>query len=162
MNSTLMAVSTVGALIMASLAMFVRMKAAKKPTNVKKIILPPVFMSTGFCMFFVPMFRVTPAEILEAFSVGMLFSILLIRTSKFEIRDNQIYLQRSKAFIFILIGLLLLRIVLKSILGHYISVGQTSGMFFILAFGMILPWRLAMLYSYKKLEKTLPKYNIIQ
>ncbi|EKN68043.1 membrane protein involved in cytochrome C biogenesis [Schinkia azotoformans MEV2011] len=153
----LMAVSTVGALMMAVFALFVRMKAAKKPTNVKKIILPPVFMSTGFLMFTVPMFRVTPAEILEAFSVGMLFSLFLIKTSKFEVRDNQIYLQRSKAFIFILVGLLLLRIILKSILGHYISLGQTSGMFFILAFGMILPWRVAMLYSYKKLEKTLPE-----
>ncbi|MEC1638152.1 CcdC family protein [Schinkia azotoformans] len=156
-NSMLMAVSTVGALMMAVFALFVRMKAAKKPTNVKKIILPPVFMSTGFLMFTVPMFRVTPAEILEAFSVGMLFSLFLIKTSKFEVRDNQIYLQRSKAFIFILVGLLLLRIILKSILGHYISLGQTSGMFFILAFGMILPWRVAMLYSYKKLEKTLPE-----
>lgn len=156
----LMAATTVGALMMAVFAMFVRMKAAKKPANVKKIILPPVFMSTGFLMFTVPMFRVTPAEILEAFSVGMVFSILLIKTSKFEVRNNQIYLQRSKAFIYILVGLLLLRIILKSVLGHYISFGETSGMFFILAFGMILPWRLAMLYSYKKLEKTLPENNI--
>lgn len=156
----LMTATTVGALMMAVLAMFVRMKAAKKPTNVKKIILPPVFMSTGFLMFTVPMFRVTPAEILEAFSVGMIFSILLIKTSKFEVRDNQIYLQRSKAFIYILVGLLLLRIILKSVLGHYISFGETSGMFFILAFGMILPWRLAMLYSYKKLEKSLPTNNM--
>ncbi|HHW38976.1 MAG TPA: cytochrome c biogenesis protein CcdC [Bacillales bacterium] len=155
----LIAVSTVGALMMAVFVMFVRMKAAKKPTNAKKIILPPVFMSTGFLMFTVPMFWVTPAEILEAFSVGMLFSLFLIKTSKFEVRDNQIYLQRSKAFIFILVGLLLLRTFLKSILGQYISLGQTSGMFFILAFGMILPWRLAMLYSYKKLEKTLPENN---
>ncbi len=156
----LMAATTVGALMMAVFAMFVRMKAAKKPANVKKIILPPVFMSTGFLMFTVPMFRVTPAEILEAFSVGMVFSILLIKTSKFEVRNNQIYLQRSKAFIYILVGLLLLRIIMKSVLGHYISFGETSGMFFILAFGMILPWRLAMLYSYKKLEKTLPENNI--
>jgi membrane protein CcdC involved in cytochrome C biogenesis len=156
----LMAATTVGALMMGILAMFVRMKAAKQPATVKKIILPPVFMSTGALMFLVPMFRVTPAEILEAFSVGMLFSILLIRTSKFEVRDNQIYLQRSKAFIYILVGLLLLRIVMKSVLGHYISFGETSGMFFILAFGMILPWRLAMLYSFKKLKKSLPKNNM--
>ena len=156
----LMAATTVGALMMGILAMFVRMKAAKQPATVKKIILPPVFMSTGALMFLVPMFRVTPAEILEAFSVGMLFSILLIRTSKFEVRDNQIYLQRSKAFIYILVGLLLLMIVIKSVLGHYISFGETSGMFFILAFGMILPWRLAMLYSFKKLKKSLPKNNM--
>lgn len=156
----LVAVTTIGALMMGIFAMFLRMKAAKQPTNVKKIILPPVFMSTGALMFLVPMFRITPAQVLEAFAVGTLFSILLIRTSKFEVRDNEIYLQRSKAFIYILIGLLLLRLIMKSILGQYISFGETSGMFFILAFGMILPWRLAMLYSYKKLEKTLLKNNM--
>jgi len=150
-----MTATTVGALMMAIFAIFVRMKAAKKPTSVKKIILPPIFMSTGFLMFLVPMFWVTFAEIAEALLVGMLFSILLIKTSKFEIRDNQIYLQRSKAFMFILFGLLFVRLVLKSVLGQYISFGETSGMFFILAFGMILPWRVAMLFSYKKLQKTL-------
>lgn len=158
----LIATSTVGAFLMAIFVIFVRMKAAKKPTNAKKIILPPIFMSTGFLMFTVPMFHVTFAEVIEALSVGMLFSILLIKTSKFEIRDNQIYLQRSKAFIFILFGLLFVRIIMKSILGHYISFGETSGMFFILAFGMILPWRLAMLYSYKRLEKTLINLKIIE
>lgn len=158
----LIAASTVGAFVMATLVIFVRMKAAKKPTNAKKIILPPVFMSTGFLMFTVPMFRLTFAEVAEALSVGIVFSLLLIKTSKFEIRDNQIYLQRSKAFIFILFGLLILRIILKSVLGHYIPFGETSGMFFVLAFGMILPWRLAMLYSYKRLEKTLEKMQPIK
>lgn len=158
----LIAVSSIGAFLMAIFVIFVRMKAAKKPTNAKKIILPPVFMSSGFLMFTQPLFRVTAAEFAEAFTVGMLFSILLIKTSKFEIRDDHIYLKRSKAFIFILFGLLFLRILLKSILGHYISFGQTSGMFFILAFGMILPWRLAMLYSYKRLEKTLVNLKIIE
>ncbi|WP_458413021.1 CcdC family protein [Schinkia sp. CFF1] len=158
----LIAVSSIGAFLMAIFVIFVRMKAAKKPTNAKKIILPPVFMSSGFLMFTQPLFRVTVAEFAEAFTVGMLFSILLIKTSKFEIRDDHIYLKRSKAFIFILFGLLFLRILLKSILGHYISFGQTSGMFFILAFGMILPWRLAMLYSYKRLEKTLVNLKIVE
>ncbi|NSL51088.1 cytochrome c biogenesis protein CcdC [Bacillus sp. P2(2020)] len=157
MNTTgiLMVATTVGALIMAILAMFLRMKAAQKPTNAKKIILPPLFMSTGFLMFLFPIFHLTFAEVIEALSVGLVFSILLIKTSKFEIRNNEIYLKRSKAFMFILIGLLIARIILKSILGQYIPFGETSGMFFILAFGMILPWRLAMLYSYKKLAKQL-------
>ncbi len=150
-----MVATTVGALIMAILAMFLRMKAAQKPTNAKKIILPPLFMSTGFLMFLFPIFHLTFAEVIEALSVGLVFSILLIKTSKFEIRNNEIYLKRSKAFMFILIGLLIARIILKSILGQYIPFGETSGMFFILAFGMILPWRLAMLYSYKKLAKQL-------
>lgn len=148
-------ISSIGAVFMGFFALFVRMKAAKKPTNVKKIIMPPVFMSTGAFMYLVPQFRLTPLEIVEAVVVGMLFSILLIKTSKFEIRDHDIYLKRSKAFVFILVGLLVVRLALKSILSASIDISQLSGMFFLLAFSMIVPWRVAMYRSYKKLQREL-------
>jgi membrane protein CcdC involved in cytochrome C biogenesis len=112
-------------------------------------------MSTGALMYIYPPFRLTPAEIIEAIVVGMLFSILLIKTSKFEIRDNDIYLKRSKAFIFILVGLLVIRIIMKSILSASIDVQQLGGMFFLLAYSMILPWRVAMYVDYKKLYNKL-------
>ncbi|NWQ40425.1 cytochrome c biogenesis protein CcdC [Bacillus sp. EB106-08-02-XG196] len=148
-------VSSIGAVFMGIFALFVRMKAAKKPTNVKKIILPPVFMSSGALMYVVPQFRLTPLEIVEVVIVGMLFSILLIKTSKFEIRENEIYLKRSKAFMYILVGLLVVRLALKSILSTTIDFGELSGMFFLVAFSMIVPWRVAMYLDYKKLYKQL-------
>jgi len=147
--------STIGAIGMGTLALFVRMKAAKRPTSAKKIILPPVFMSTGALMFLFPMFRVEFLQVVEALAIGMLFSILLIRTSKFEIKENEIYLKRSKAFMYILVGLLLVRLVAKIILSATIDVGELGGMFWILAFGMIVPWRVAMLIEYKKLLREL-------
>lgn len=140
---------------MGILALFVRMKAAKKPTNARKIILPPVFMSSGALMYVVPQFRLTGMEIIEVVILGMVFSILLIKTAKFEIRENEIYLKRSKAFIYILAGLLIVRLALKSILSTTIDFGELSGMFFLLAFSMIVPWRLAMYLNYKKLYKQL-------
>lgn len=146
-------VSTGIALFMALVAFKFRMKETQRPVNAKNIILPPVFMSTGAMMFVFPYFRVTGYEFLEAVTVGMLFSILLIRTSKFEVKQNQIFMQRSKAFIFILVVLLLVRLIAKLILGTTIEIGQLSGMFFILAFGMILPWRLVMYFQYKKLKE---------
>ncbi|MEH7521772.1 cytochrome c biogenesis protein CcdC, partial [Bacillus sp. JJ1503] len=148
-------VSSIGAIGMAIFVMFLRMKAAKKPASAKKIVLPPIFMSTGAFMFIFPYFRVTPLEILEATLVGMIFSLLLIKTSKFEIRENQIYLKRSKAFAFILIGLLILRIAGKLVLSSSIDLGELSGMFWILAFGMIVPWRVAMYMNYRKLQREL-------
>lgn len=146
-----MIASSIVAIFMGFFVLFIRMKAQKKPVSGKKIILPPLFMSTGALMFIFPFFRVTLGELLEALTVGMLFSILLIKTSKFEIRDNDIYLKRSKAFAFILIGLLIIRIVAKSILSTTIDYGALSGMFWILAFGMIVPWRIAMYIQYRKL-----------
>ncbi len=103
-------------------------------------------------MFLYPPARVNLDEAVEALLVGALFSLLLIRTSSFEKRSDEIYLRRSKAFVFILVGLLLLRIVMKLILGQHISIEETSGLFFILAFGMIAPWRIAMYYKFKKLQ----------
>ncbi|SDI44861.1 Membrane protein CcdC involved in cytochrome C biogenesis [Planococcus glaciei] len=148
----MLVVTTVGALGMGIMAMIVRSKSAKKPASAKKIILPPLFMSTGALMFVFPFFRVAPIQIGEALLVGVLFSTVLIWSSKFEIRDGDIYLKQSKAFVFILIGLLLIRVVGKVVLSSTIDIGELGGMFWILAFGMIVPWRLAMYLQYKKLQ----------
>ena len=51
---------------------FLRFKAAKTG-NEKKIILPPIFMSTGAMMYFLPEFRLTSLEIVEAISIGLIF-----------------------------------------------------------------------------------------
>lgn len=150
-------VSTVIALGMGILVTTLRAKSAKKPASAKKILLPPLFMSTGALMFVFPFFRVTLAQIGEALLIGMLFSIVLIWTSKFEHKDGEIYLKQSKAFIFILIGLLIIRLVGKIVLSSTIDVGALSGMFWILAFGMIVPWRIAMYVQFKKLQNKIKK-----
>jgi len=145
------------ALFMGTAVIIVRMKAQNYPTNVKKIILPPFFMSTGALMYVVPYFRLTPMEILEAVVVGMFFSIFLIYTSNFVVKDNLIYMKRSKLFPLILITLLIIRTVMKFYLSSTIHPGELAGMFFLLAFSMIVPWRIAMYLKYRKLERTLIK-----
>jgi membrane protein CcdC involved in cytochrome C biogenesis len=156
----MVAISSLAAVMMGLGALFVRMKAAKKPTSARKIIMPPLFMSTGALMFVFPMFRVTPLELLEAAAVGCLFSLLLIKTSNFEIRGHDIYLKRSKAFPIILMSLLVIRIIGKLVLSTTIDIGQLGGMFFILAFAMILPWRMAMYKKYITLKRQLPDQPI--
>jgi membrane protein CcdC involved in cytochrome C biogenesis len=148
--------SSVVAVMMGIGALFVRMRAAKKPTSAKKIIMPPLFMSTGALMFLFAEFRVTWLELLEATAVGMVFSLLLIKTSNFEIRGEAIYLKRSKAFPIILMTLLIVRIIGKLVLSTTIDIGELGGMFFILAFAMIVPWRIAMYHQYIKLKRQMP------
>ncbi len=147
--------STIIAIFMGSILMFARMRSQKKPVNPKKILIPPVAMSTGALMFIFEEFRVTPLQIVEAVIVGVIFSTVLIATSKFEIRDHDIYMKRSKAFFFILAGLLIGRILLKIFLSESFDVGELAGMFWILAFAMLWPWRIAMLVQFKKLQKEL-------
>ncbi len=155
MNMTILATGM--AIFMGVMAFFIRMKAAKKPATIKKIVLPPMFMSTGFLMFLYEPVQLHLLQVIEALVVGLFFSIFLIKTSKFEIRDEQIYLKKSKSFLFILIGLLVVRLVLKYVLGFHIDPMHLSGMFFIVAYGMIVPWRISMFLGFKKLQRELSK-----
>src|SRR5699024_1902319 len=139
-NTVLITSSTIIALFMATTMIFVRSKAAKKPTSVKRIILPPIFMSSGACKYLFPDFRLTLLEIAEV---------------RLEVSGNDIYLIPSKAFIFILIGLLVIRMIIKTIVGSFISFGTTSGMFYLLALVMIVSWRLAMVRKYIQLKRSI-------
>jgi membrane protein CcdC involved in cytochrome C biogenesis len=42
---------------------------------------------------------------------------------------------------------------MKIYIGENVSYMETAGMFYILAVGMIFPWRLAMLYKFKQLQE---------
>jgi len=144
--------STLLFLFMGTMAFIVRTKAAKRPISPKRIILPPLFMSTGALMFLFEEFRVPLPQIIESVCVGLLFSIVLIKTTNFEEKDDKLYVKKSRAFIIILISLLVVRSIAKLILSSSIDVGELGGMFWILAFAMIVPWRIGMLIKYFKLN----------
>src|SRR5699024_4898719 len=80
---------------------------------------------------------------------------LLVITTKYEEKDGQLYVKPSKWFIGILLALLIIRTSLKSILSMSISPGEIGGMFFLLAFVMIVVWRLSMLIKFKQFNKQL-------
>lgn len=42
---------------------------------------------------------------------------------------------------------------MKVILSNSFNIGELGGMFWILAFSMLWPWRIAMFIQYKKIEK---------
>lgn len=147
--------STLMAIFMGSIIMFVRMRSQKTPVNPKKILIPPIAMSTGAFMFIFEEFRIGPVQIIETVIIGVIFSIVLIFTTKFEIRNHDIYMKQSKAFFFILIGILIGRILLKIFLSGTFEVGELAGMFWTLAFAMLWPWRISMFVKYKKLKQKL-------
>ncbi len=142
-----------GAAFVALTVLFIRMRASRKPTSIAKIIMPPIGMSSGFLMFLYEPARIPLMWALFAFLAGVvLFSYPLIHTSKFHVVDGKVYLKRSKSFVFILFGLLAIRMILHNYVEEFISIPQTGALFFILAFGMLLPWRLAMLAQFMKLR----------
>ncbi|MCH5583829.1 cytochrome c biogenesis protein CcdC [Shimazuella sp. AN120528] len=147
-------IATIVFIVMALSMIMIRIRSASKPTNAKKILIPPLGMSTGFLMFLFPPTHISWTWAGLAFLCGsILFSIPLIKTSKFELREGQVYLKRSPAFVYILVGLLTIRLALHSYIEHFLSIPQTGALFFILAFGMLVPWRIAMYLQYQKLLK---------
>lgn len=145
--------STLGAVFMAVMVIFIRMKASDRPVTVRRIIIPPLGMSTGFAMFIVPDTHISIWWALGAFAAGwFIFAYPLIRSTRFEQRGEHLFALRSKSFVFILLGLLLTRTLLHEYINRYISLPQSAGVFFILAFGMILHWRLHMLKRFKTLH----------
>jgi membrane protein CcdC involved in cytochrome C biogenesis len=146
------AFALVGGLVMFTIITRHRMKEAARPLSPRKIILPPLFMSTGAFMYLAPIFRPTSTQGALAIGAGAFFSLFLIATTRLERRDDQVFLKPSRAFIVVLLALFAVRFVLKTWLRHSIGFEQLGGVFFLLAFTMIVAWRLAMFLSYRRLK----------
>ena len=105
-------------------------------------------------MFVVRAFRVPWPWGIGAFLVGaVIFGNPIVKTSRLRRQDGMIMMRRSRLFIAILVGLAAVRLALRSYIGHIISVEQTAGLFFIIAFGMIVRWRAAMYREYRQLTR---------
>lgn len=145
-------VSGLATLLGAALIMAWRVRETRRPVSPRTILLPPLGMSTGFSMFLVPDFRVSWEWALGAFVVGaVLLAIPLVRSSHLMRQANTIVMRRSRAFFGILLGLVALRLLLRDYVGHLLPARQTAGVFFILAFGMIVRWRTWMWIEYRRL-----------
>lgn len=152
-SSVAQVVSTVVVIVFALAVIVVRLKASSRPTSFKKIMIPPLGMTTGFLLFVAPQTHIPFLYALFAVIVGCLFSYPLILSSKMEIRDGDIYLKRSKGFVIIIFVLLALRVILHNYIQDYVTIAQTGAVFFVLAFAMLLPWRLAMLRQFRQFER---------
>ncbi|WP_054956945.1 CcdC family protein [Paenibacillus dakarensis] len=152
LNSPILQIgSTIVMAVMALAVIFIRMKASHRPVTIKKIVIPPLGMTTGFFMFVEPQVRIPVLWGFLAFLVGwFIFSYPLIRGTKFEKVDGQVFTKRSRSFVFILLGLLAARLLLHRYIEEHISIPQTAALFFLLAYGMITHWRLAMYRQYQK------------
>src|SRR5437764_10340163 len=118
----------------------------------KKIVIPPMGMATGFSMFLVPAFRVPWTWALGAFLIGVVaLAWPLLITSKLVRAGDAIMMQRSNAFFLVVIALAAIRFFARGYFDRIMSIDQTAALFFVLAFGMILRWRLRMLQEYRAL-----------
>ena len=77
--------------------------------------------------------------------------IPLLATSRLQREGDAIMMKRSGAFFAVVVVLAIVRYAARGYLDSIMSVDQTAGLFFVLAFGMILRWRMSMLIEFRAL-----------
>lgn len=131
-----------------------RVREARGAVSIKKIVMPPLGMATGFSMFVVPAFRIPWAWSGIAFLAGAVcLAYPLLLTSRLARQGEVIVMQRSNAFFAVILGLAAIRLLARGYLDTVLSVQQTGAVFYLLAFGMILRWRTRMLLEYRQLTR---------
>lgn len=129
-----------------------RVREGRTAVTTRKILMPPVGMSTGFFMFVEPAFRVPILWAVVAFAVGAVaLAYPLLLTSRLERVGDAIMMKRSGVFFAVVIALALIRYLARGYLNSLLTLEQTGGLFFILAFGMIVRWRMSMFFEYRAL-----------
>ena len=129
-----------------------RVREGRTAVTLRKIVMPPVGMATGFCMFIVPAFRVPWIWGLSAFVIGaIVFAYPLLLTSDLHLQNGVIMMKRSSAFFAVIIVLAVVRYLARGYFDRFLSLEQTGAIFYLLAFGMILRWRAKLFFAYRAL-----------
>lgn len=132
-----------------------RLREARSAVSLRKIVIPPLGMATGFSMFVVPAFRIPWTWAGLAFLIGALaLAWPLLLTTRLERQGQAIMMKRSSAFLIVLLVLAVIRFTARGYFDTVLTGQQTAGVFFILAFGMIVMWRGKMLMDYRRLTAT--------
>jgi membrane protein CcdC involved in cytochrome C biogenesis len=129
-----------------------RLREARSAVSLKKIVIPPLGMATGFSMFFVPAFRIPWAWAGLAFLIGAVaLAWPLLLTTRLERQGDAVMMRRSSAFLAVILVLAVVRFAARGYFDTILTAPQTGGVFFILAFGMIVIWRAKMLMDFRRL-----------
>jgi membrane protein CcdC involved in cytochrome C biogenesis len=129
-----------------------RLREARSAVSLKKIVIPPLGMATGFSMFFVPAFRIPWTWAGLAFLIGAVaLAWPLLLTTRLERRGDAVMMKRSSAFLAVILVLAVIRFAARGYFDTILTTQQTAGVFFILAFGMIVIWRAKMLVDFRRL-----------
>ena len=129
-----------------------RLRETRTAISLKKIIIPPLGMATGFSMFVDSAFRVLWTWALTAFLMGaVVLAWPLLLTTRLERQGETVRMRRSSAFLLVILVLAGIRFFARGYFDTILTAQQTAGIFFILAFGMILIWRAKMLVDYRRL-----------
>jgi membrane protein CcdC involved in cytochrome C biogenesis len=132
-----------------------RIREGRTAVTARKLLIPPMGMATGFCMFFMPAFRFHLTWAVGAFLTGAIFLAWpLLATSSLRREGDAIMMKRSGGFFAVIVVLAGVRYFAREYFDSFLTIEQTGGLFFVLAFGMILRWRVSLYLSYRALTRS--------
>ncbi len=87
-----------------------------------------------------------------AAAVGLVFSLLLIVTTEYEIRaDGQIYSKPNGLFVLSFVGLIVIRLLATILLATHVSTGTFGFLDYVVFLAYFVPWRLACLIKFRRI-----------
>src|SRR5580698_7396815 len=106
-----------------------RIREGRTAVTARKILIPPMGMATGFCMFLAPGFRMPWMWVAGAFLIGALvLAEPLVRTSRLTRVGETVMMQRSAWFFAVVVVLALVRFLARRYLDQVITIEQSAGL----------------------------------
>ena len=116
-----------------------------------RLLVPLIFILPGLSMLLNPEANEPAWALGAAFGLGILFSIPLIWTTNYEVREDRlIYAKKNMGFIVAFLGILVVRLVLRQELSDLDPEGQLA-LFMAVAFGYLIPWRIVSFLKFRRL-----------
>ncbi|MFF2480921.1 CcdC family protein [Paenibacillus sp. NPDC058071] len=139
----------------AALILWRRTRSMYRPIrgNGIRLLIPMVFMLPGTMLLFNPDVNVPGWAYGAALGVGVVFSIPLIWTTDYEVReDKQIYAKKNMGFFVAFIGVVAVRFALRQELSS-LDPQSSAALFMTVAFGYIIPWRIVSYIKFRRIAK---------
>jgi len=120
-----------------------------------RLLIPLLFIIPGLSLIINPNVNEPAWAFGIAFGLGVIFSIPLIWTTNYEVReDNFIYSKKNWGFIAAFIGIVIIRFALRQELSDLDPQGKTA-LFMLVAFGYIIPWRVFSFIKFRRVANQL-------
>ncbi|RKP47880.1 cytochrome c biogenesis protein CcdC [Cohnella endophytica] len=114
-----------------------------------RLLIPLLFMLPGLSLVFNANVNEPAWTFGAAFGLGIVFSIPLILTTNYEVReDNLIYAKKNWGFFIAFLGFVIIRFILRLELSDMDPQGQMA-LFMTVAFGYLIPWRIVSFIKYR-------------
>lgn len=116
-----------------------------------RLLIPLIFVLPGLSLVLSPDTSAPGWEIGAAFGLGIVFSIPLIWTTNYEVREDKlIYARKNWGFVVVFLGVLIARLVLRQELSDIDPQGQLA-LFMAVALGYLIPWRVVSFLKFRRL-----------